>query len=308
MTAPRHRRSSGRTLFGTLFWVALIFCAARLLLLACRGSLERPARPPGGSVAVPQASASSATPARGSEASIARSIHVALGVPHAELTADEFFLDEGAYVLSYSPQKRVPNWAAWRLDQSYFGNVRRRDDFRPDLSLPAHFYRVHESDYLHSGYDRGHLCPSADREDSIEDNSRTFLFTNMQPQLHELNAGPWERLELYARKRAQRGQVLYQLAGGVFSAPPPTIGNGVAVPSANYKIIVFLREGERAADLDLQSEVLAVMMPNQHGVGEHDWSEYLTSVDAIERATGYDFLSAVPEPVQRVLEARTAHL
>jgi len=41
-------------------------------------------------------------------------------------------------------------------------------------------------------------------------------------------------------------------------------------------------------------------------VGEHEWTEFSTSVDAIERATGYDFLNAIPEPVQRVIEARIA--
>ncbi|MET0795503.1 MAG: DNA/RNA non-specific endonuclease, partial [Polyangiaceae bacterium] len=212
-----------------------------------------------------------------------------------------------AFVLSYNPRKRVPNWVAWRLDRSYFGNARRKDDFRADLSLPAHFYRVNESDYRRSGYDRGHMCPSADRKDSAADNSRTFLFTNMQPQLHELNAGPWERLEVYARQRAQRGQVLYVVAGGVFSAPSPTIGNGVAVPAANFKILVLLNEGQGPKDVTTATEVLAVMMPNQPGVGEHDWPFYLTSVDAIEQASGYDFLTAIAEPAQRVIEARTGH-
>jgi endonuclease G len=131
----------------------------------------------------------------------------------------------------------------------------------------------------------------------------------MEPQLHELNAGPWEKFEKYERERAARpGAVLYIVAGGIFSSPFPTIGQGVAVPAANFKIVVVLSEGERATDVNAQTEVLSVLMPNQAGVGEHDWTEFLTSVDAIERATGYDFLNAVPEPVQRVIEARTAHL
>ena len=295
--------------------IALLFVVARFALLQCRaGSAARPAEVPPRAVdsapdrsATVPASEGSAAPLRGSEAVIAASVHVALGVPRDADPSDDHFLDEGSFVLSYSPAKRVPNWVAWRLDRSYFGSVHRKDDFRPDRSLPAHFYRVNEHDYLHSGYDRGHMCPSADREDSPADNSSTFLFTNMQPQLHELNAGPWERLEVYARQRAQRGQVLYIVAGGVFSAPFPTIGNGVAVPAANFKIVVFLNDGQRAADVSEGTEVLAVMMPNQRGVGEHDWTEYLTSVDAVEQATGYDFLPAIPERLQRVLEARTDH-
>ncbi|MEO6599505.1 MAG: DNA/RNA non-specific endonuclease, partial [Polyangiaceae bacterium] len=243
-------------------------------------------------------------PLGGSEAVIAHSVHIALGVPRDADSSDDRYLDEQAFVLSYNPQKRVPNWVAWRLDSSYLGNVPRRNDFRADLSLPADMYRVNESDYLHSGYDRGHLCPSADRKDSRADNSRTFLFTNMLPQLHELNAGPWARLEAYARKRAQAGQTLYAVAGGIFGAPYPTIGNGVSVPASEFKILVLLNPGQGPDDVSATTEVLAVLMPNQPGVGEHDWAFYLTTVDAIEQASGYDFLTSVSEPVQRVIEGR----
>ncbi len=256
---------------------------------------------------LPPPGAVSSAPPAGSEALIAQSVHVALGIPRDADSSDDHYLDEQAFVVSYNPSKRVPNWVAWRIDRSYFGSARRSDDFRADSALPAELYRVNESDYLHSGYDRGHLCPSADRKSSRADNSRTFLFTNMLPQLHELNAGPWERLEDYARKRARAGQTLYAVAGGIFGAPYATIGNGVAVPAQDYKILVLLKEGEGARDVTTATEVLAVIMPNQRGVGEHDWREYLTTVDAIERATGYDFLTAVSEPVQRVIEARIGH-
>jgi len=300
-------------LLSTFALVALLFVLARFVLPQCAAlRVSTPVEPPAGAgggarAPLPSPSASSAAtpPRKGSEAAIEGSVHVALGTPRDTDPSDDHFIDQRSYVLSYSPVKRVPNWVAWRLDRSYFGKARRKDDFRPDPALPARFYRVNESDYLHSGYDRGHLCPSADREDSAVDNSRTFLFTNMQPQLHELNAGPWQRLEVYARQRAERGQVLYIVAGGVFSAPFPTIGNGVAVPAANFKIVVFMNDGERASDVSTDTEVLAVIMPNQAGVAQREWTEYLTSVDAVEQATGYDFLSAVPEGIERVIEART---
>jgi endonuclease G len=235
-------------------------------------------------------------------------LHLPLGVPTDGDPSDDRLLDEHSFVVSYSPVKHVPNWVGWRLDRSYLGHVRRMNDFRPDPALPSELYRVSERDYLHSGFDRGHMCPSADREDTVEDNSTTFLFTNIEPQLHELNAGPWEKFERYERELAQRpGAVLYIVAGGVFSSPFPTIGRGVAVPAANFKIVVVLSEGQRAADVNERTTVVSVLMPNQKGVGEHEWTEYSTSVDAIEAASGYDFLNAVPEPIQRIIEARTAY-
>ena len=316
MFASRHARAPHRrpALISTFFWVVLLLVVARFILVQCgawSGSVpvRSPAPPvashgPGDSPA-PGKAAGAGTSVPASFASI----HVALGVPKDADPSDDHLLDEHSFVVSYSPLKRVPNWVAWRLDRSYLGRARRQNDFRPDPVLPSEFYHVNERDYLHSGYDRGHLCPSADREDTPEDNSTTFVFTNMEPQLHELNAGPWEKFERYERERAERpGAVLYIVAGGVFSNPPPTIGQGVAVPAANFKIVVVLAEGQGAADVNDETEVISVLMPNQAGVGEHPWTEFLTSVDAVERATGYDFLNAVPEAVQRVIEARTARL
>ncbi len=314
MTVPRARRAPRHSLIGTFSLLVLLLLVARFALLQCGAHPARPpsALPPspaqGPRASAPAASASASGPPalRGSEASVSRSVHVALGTPRDADPSDEYFLDQHSFVLSYSPEKRVANWVAWQLDRTHLGHLRRKNDFRVDLALPARFYRVSESDYLHSGYDRGHLCPSADRQDSAEDNSQTFLFTNIQPQLHELNAGPWEQLESYARERAQQGALLYVVAGGVFSAPFPTVGNGVAVPAANFKIIVVLNQGQGPSDVDENTPLLAVLMPNQRGVADREWTEYLTSVDAIERASGYDFLNAIPERVQRVIEARTA--
>jgi len=311
VTASRARRAPKNSLLSTFSAVVLLLIVARIALLQCGAPLP-PTSPftsidvaGAGASTAPASSGAGSTALRGSEASVFSSVHVALGTPRDADPSDEYFIDERAFVLSYSPEKRVPNWVAWQLDRKYLGHVHRRDDFRPDLALPARFNRVKDGDYSHSGYDRGHMCPSADRKDSVEDNSQTFLFTNIMPQLHELNAGPWERLENYARARVQEGAQLFVVAGGLFSAPFPTIGNGVAVPAATFKIIVVLAPGEGVSAVDEHTEVLAVLMPNQRGVGDHEWTEYVTTVDAIEQASGYDFLNAVPERVQRVIEART---
>ena len=44
-------------------------------------------------------------------------------------------------------------------------------------------------------------------------------------------------------------------------------------------------------------------MPNTQSVIDHTWGYYRTSVNAIEAATGYDFLSNVPSSIQTVIEA-----
>jgi endonuclease G len=232
---------------------------------------------------------------------------VALGIPTDSDASDDYLIDHGVYVLSYNPTRNVPNWASWELNRTQLGHVRRKNDFRPDPLLQPAFYHVTPEDYHNSGYDRGHLCPSADREAIPGDNSLTFLMTNMQPQLHELNAGPWEKLEAHERELARRRDAdLFIVAGGIFATNPKRIGHGVAVPKASYKIIVQLRQGQVASDVKAETKIIAVVMPNEPGVSAHQWTDYLTSVDAIERETGYDFLSRVPRDMQDIVEAKAA--
>jgi hypothetical protein len=114
---------------------------------------------------------------------------------------NNYLIIKPQYNLSYNRSKATSNWTAWRLDSNWIGSTPRQDDFRPDSTLPSGWYQVTDTDYSGSGYDRGHLCPSGDRTNSVPNNSATFLMTNMMPQLAANNQGPWEDLESYCRTR-----------------------------------------------------------------------------------------------------------
>jgi endonuclease G len=270
--------------FGGLFGVAL--AVVPLLWLSARGVVT-------GSAGSPAASLES-------------SVHVALGVPVDATPEDDLLLDRGAYVLSYSASRRGPNWVAWELDASYLGTVGRSGEYLLDDLLPPGTPRVTKHDYSGSGYDRGHLCPSGDRTRDRASNVQTFLMTNMHPQVRELNAGPWEKLERFERQLAQKpGARLYIVAGGVFDAVPKTIGKGIAVPRASFKAIVSLRQGQGPMSVERTTPAIAVMMPNVPSVGQLPWTAYVTTVDAIERETGYDLFRRIPDSVEDAIEART---
>jgi len=78
------------------------------------------------------------------------------------------------------------------------------DNFHPDDALPATWYKVRPNDYTGSGYDRGHIAPSADRTRNEADNSATFLMSNRMPQVPEINKGVWGDLEEYCRRLVER--------------------------------------------------------------------------------------------------------
>lgn len=235
-----------------------------------------------------------------------QSPHVALGVPRDADPSNDLLLDKGQFVLSYDGARSVTNWVAWRLRASDLGHLKRSDRFYADELLPSGTRRVQPNDYARSGYDRGHLCPSGDRTASHEANVTTFVMTNIQPQTHDLNAGPWEALESWSRDQVRGGaKELYVVAGGVFGGAQK-LGSGVPVPAKSFKVIVELDPGQGARDVREGTVAVGVLMPNQRGIKERPWTDYVVPISEVEKETGYDFLSKVPVDVQKTLESRAA--
>lgn len=238
--------------------------------------------------------------------------HLLLGNPSnatADPTnADNYLMEKPQYVLSYNRSKGTANWVSWHLHRSWLGNVDRQDDFRPDELLPAGFYQVSPTDYRGSGYDRGHIVPSADRTRSQSDNSATFLMTNMMPQSPANNREVWRELEEYGRKLVEQGKELYIIAGP--QGKIKTLAKGkVTVPQSTWKVIVVLdNPGQGLGGITQNTRTIAVNMPNTQRVANSDWRDYRVSIDEIEKATGYDFLSKVPTSVQNVIESRVDNL
>jgi endonuclease G len=250
----------------------------------------------------PTPTAPSARPGKGK----ATSVHLTMGIPTDGDDSDDHLMVKPQYALSYNKKLNNPNWVSWNLDASYFGDVPRfKGKFLVDESLPAGFYRVRHDDYTNSGFDRGHMVRSEERTKTPADNEATFLTVNILPQYHDLNAGPWLRFEEYCQRLAQKeNKELFIVAGGTFPKKPQTIGKGVAVPDATYKIVVVLDRNQSIEHVNESTRVIAVSMPNKEGILREGWGQYRTTVAAIEKATRYNFLPDLPEALQRTLEGR----
>lgn len=242
--------------------------------------------------------------------------HLIMGNP-SNATTDvnnplNYLMLKEQYALSYNRDRATPNWVSWHLDSTWLGSAPRQDDFRPDPTLPADWYRVSGSSYSGSGFDRGHHTPSADRTSSVPDNSATFLMTNMMPQAPGNNQGPWERLESYSRTQVTAGNELYVVMGGVGTGGTGdngfanTIDNGrVTVPAYTWKVIIILPVGENdVSRVNSSTRTIGVIMPNDTSIRPDQWQKYITTVDIVESLTGYDFFSNVDPAIQAAIESR----
>ncbi|HEX8733999.1 MAG TPA: DNA/RNA non-specific endonuclease [Pyrinomonadaceae bacterium] len=240
------------------------------------------------------------------------SVHLTMGNPSNAVTDTgypaNYLMEKNQYVLSYARDNGTPNWVSWHLDSSWLGTTPRQDDFRGDSTLPSGWYKVVSTSYTGSGYDRGHMCPSADRTLTVADNSSTFLMTNMVPQTADNNRITWEGLEEYARNLVTtNGSELYIISGTYGNAG--TINSGhIVVPTYTWKVIIVLSSGTNdVSRVTSSTRTIAVWVPNQTGINS-DWKTYRVSVDYVELMTGYDFFTNVTDATEAAIEAVTDSL
>jgi len=234
--------------------------------------------------------------------------NVRFGMPKAtkadEENKEEFLVERKQYVLSYSDARRTPNWVSWRLVSKDLGEA-VRGPFHPDPALPKKFAVVKTSEYNGSGFDRGHMCPSADRSEEAG-NDNTFLLSNVVPQAPNCNQKAWERLESYCRTLAKAGNELHVACGpfgkGGFgkSGFANTIGPArIQVPARVWKVVLVLPKG---GEPTTQTRTIAVIMPNNQTV-DTNWAQWRVSVHDVEALTGYKFWPDLKAEVADAIKA-----
>ena len=270
---------------------SLLLLWAMLLCMGCTGT--KPHKPLMGGVIEPPTryGESQKTNARNALQTLPDD---SMEVPASLADRPEQILRRTGYTVSYNRERRLANWVAWHLTASHVGGQYKRQGvpFMEDDEVPAP--RATTYDYQRSGYDRGHMCPSADNKWSDKAQQDCFLFTNICPQTHGLNGGDWNDLEMACRRWAKTYGDLYIVCGPVLGNQKyKTIGrNKITVPEVFFKVV-----------LCLQGEPKALGFLYQNADGDQEIDQCLRSVDEIERLTGIDFFPALDDRVEQRVEA-----
>ncbi len=217
---------------------------------------------------------------------------------------ENYLIIHNTYYISYSKSKLIPNWVGWHVNLSDLSTGRHEGTFIIDKSLPKTWIRVTHKDYDNTGFDRGHLCPNADR--NAHDNGKeTFITTNIVPQTAECNRGVWKALEDYCRQLIEKnGNELYVFAG-VYGESGTISNKNIIVPEYCWKVVLILPEGEDdLVRINEDTVTIAVWIPNSHTCNNVELQGYAVTIDYIEEKTRYNFFENTPEKVQLVIETR----
>lgn len=163
-----------------------------------------------------------------------------------KLSADATLLCYRAFAVLHSGLSRTPLYAAEHLDRAQVEAARRLDRvdaFHEEKRLPD-ARRADLSDYVGSGYDRGHMAPSGDMPDPAA-MEESFTLANMVPQNPDLNRGLWAGIESAVRALAVERGDIYVVTGPTFEGGNVQALKGrVLVPTRVFKAVYDPRRGE----------------------------------------------------------------
>jgi len=120
--------------------------------------------------------------------------------------------------------------------------------------LSEHGYSLpHHRDYTRSGYDRGHMAPNGDFNDSYENAVLTFFIANIWPQLPSVNRVEWLKTENETRRLAVQ-YVAVKVIIIVDEFTDRKVG-GIQVPLVFKKRVYEVESGELVYEAEVYQRV-----------------------------------------------------
>jgi endonuclease G len=196
-----------------------------------------------------------------------------------------------AMILSYNDKHEQPNWVTHVVTPDVRqGNLTRTNDFREDSLVKSG--SATKDDYWDSGYDRGHIAPSADFRWSAQAISESYFYSNMSPQRPEFNRERWAELENWIREAVLgSNEQIIVIAGPVLREGLPQLTQGpnkVSIPEYCYKVVLDIEGPDQKA--------IGFVLPNKSC--PYPVISYAVSVDSIERLTGLKFFGNLSPELQ----------
>jgi len=205
------------------------------------------------------------------------------------------FVKHTFYEVGFNTKYKLPAWTFYSLTKEHLAlaNLERNGSFVKDPMLNTE--QAKSTDYSASGFDKGHMVPCEDMSFSEQAMHETFYYSNCAPQTTELNRGEWKMLEELSRNWGKEYGEVIVVSGPVFEKNMKTMGKEkISIPNLFYKIIIRHEEQTYKA--------ISFILPNVT-TPINGLQNYVCSVDSIEKITGLDFFTDLPDNLEAQFES-----
>lgn len=206
------------------------------------------------------------------------------------------YLEYIGFIVGFDSVRKNPAWVAYNLKSSWLkaDKILAERDFKPDPKIPRH-WMADLTDFKRSGFDRGHMARQADmRGRSLLCEQEACYLVNISPQKAEFNQKTWLNLENAVQKWANQYGELWIITGPWFDGKKELLNRNTEIPDGFYKIVV----NEKTGRFSFQSFIFE---QNDRSL---DLNKYAASIDSVEKLTGIDFFSELPDSLESQIEKR----
>lgn len=156
--------------------------------------------------------------------------------------AQTVVLKHKTYTSTYDTVRNYPVLVEYWLTKAMLvcpTRIPRGNAFKPDPLLPKQTNL--QSSYDGSGYDRGHNMNAEDNRCDKVGMDESFYFSNMTPQVPQLNRGVWKSLETEVREAAAVADSVKVWMGSV--GEQKVVGK-LSIPLYCWKVIYIKKSGQ----------------------------------------------------------------
>lgn len=211
----------------------------------------------------------------------------------------DLVIHKDGYSLGYRFEYRGAAWVSYILTKGSVGiDVARSEGFYSEPEVPEQ-YRKKPSDFDNTGFDKGHLAPSAAIDFTVKSNLETFSMANVAPQDPKLNRQAWSKLEGLEREWTYTLGKMVVYTGPIYDKKPKLM-NGIPIPASFYKVAYSFK----------YRQYIGFVMPNEAVRASQMWGHAM-SVKDVEKATGYTFFQKIIDGDKGLLDKKfweEAHL
>ncbi len=234
------------------------------------------------------------------------------------------------YTIEWDTEKNSQRWSCYKMFSAvavknvsrYYadndGSLSTSCQYPNDQDLPEQYrFAAGQDPYKYSGYDHGHICPSADRLSTSEANKQTFYITNMQPQFGKRNNIPgfndkiWASMEGQVRNWLSYFDTLYVCKGGTIdkenqiyeyifqSSHQKTRVNNKHIPVPRYFFMAVLgRKGStfKATGFWIDQSTY------DSRTSSNTPKSYAVNIARLQQETGIDFFYTLPDDIETQAE------
>lgn len=206
---------------------------------------------------------------------------VCSSAPESSITSNDQYIIRQNYAVHYRYDTKTPEYVVEHVTmESISGPAKRKNDFRPDPTVPEKASSQLVDYSSASGtYDRGHMAPAGDNTQNSKVMSETFYLSNMVPLVSNNNRGIWRASEELVRKLVKDGKDIYVISGTIYQPGFKKIGkDSVGVPTHLWKIIYDKKS----------SKCISFLIPNK-SIPTSDLKNRVATIQTISELTKIKF-------------------